>query len=139
MSSRKSVSSTASEKSSEIETSSAVRDTAERSKPRTIIGEIRRLFRAAAKAVVERVADILQPKTRRRRSGEDTRELFPRAWRRAAAHKIPASHATATVYLADTLDWLQLWHPTTEFGGDPASSYNASPTHFSAGGLNHDR
>jgi hypothetical protein len=70
----------------------------------------------------------LRPKTRRRRSGEDTRELFLHARHLATMRATPIS--TAIAYLADTLDWLQLWHHTTDCGNEAASSYNDTPNQF---------
>jgi hypothetical protein len=69
------------------------------------------MFRATAKAVT-RIAAEPQPKTRRRRSGEDSRELFPVAARRHI-RRVQATHvyATASIFLSETLDWLNIWHP----------------------------
>lgn len=41
--------------------------------------------------------------------------------------RAPASYASAKAYLADTLDWLNLWHNSAQLGSDPANSYN--PNH----------
>jgi hypothetical protein len=66
-------------------------------------------FRAAAK-MTKRV-EAEGPKPRRRRSGETGRAFMPAARaivRRTIAPPI-VSYARATAYLADTLDWLNLW------------------------------
>jgi hypothetical protein len=112
------------------ETSSAVRDTAGRTaKPLTIIGGLKSLFRAVAKAVAERIDGAPRPtKARRRKSGEDTRELFPRARHMATARAKPI--AAATAYLAQTLDWLQLWEHNADVGSNAASSYTAGQDQF---------
>jgi len=77
--------------------------------------------------VATKIGDM-RPTARRRRSGEDTRELFPRARHMATRRTRPASHAAAT--LAETLDWLQLWHNNADIGSNAASSYNAEQSHF---------
>ena len=71
---------------------------------------------------------MLRPPAKRRRGGGDTRERFPRAWRAATVRTRPASHAAA--YLADTLDWLQLWQGNADFGNHAATGYNAEQNHL---------
>jgi len=99
----------ADESASANNSSDTVRGTVSRSKNHTT-GGIRRLFRAAVKAVTRR-AEEPAPEPRRRRSGE-TGKAFASAAKSALrrAVRIPANAcATAAVYLADTLDWLNLW------------------------------
>ena len=76
--------------------------------------------------MADRVTETLRPKTRRRKSGDDTRELFPRA-RHLARRTTP--RAAATAYLAETLDWLHLWDNNADIGSHAASSYNAEQSH----------
>jgi hypothetical protein len=78
--------------------------------------------------VAERVTEALRPKTRRRKSGDDTRELFPRA--RHMMTKRAKPHAAATATLAETLDWLQLWENNADIGSHAASGYNAEQSQF---------
>jgi len=51
--------------------------------------------------------------------------------------RTPASTATAKAYLAETLDWLNLWHNNSpQFGSDPANDYNATHNNkFNSGGF----
>jgi len=102
---------------------------AERTQPKpkpTITGSIKALFRTAAKAVAERINDAPRPKTRRRKSGEDTRELFARARHMATRQTRP--RAAATGYLADPLDW-QPWQ-NADLGSHAASSYTLGQDQF---------
>jgi len=121
------------ETTSENASTSAVRDTAEGSKNRTIAGTIKGLFRKVAKAITHDDAEPA-PEPRRRRSGETEGEF--RKLVRQITHHIAAAGATARgryaalrpvkaapaasitavdpyiaagLYLSDTLDWLQLW------------------------------
>jgi hypothetical protein len=114
---------------SENASTSAVRDTAEGSKNRTIAGAIKGLFRKVAKAITHD-KDEPRPEARRRRNGETEggfRKLARKIARqlttaRTAAHgryaalrpvkteQTPAdAHADVGLYLSDTLDWLNLW------------------------------
>ena len=70
---------------------------------------IRRLFRAAVKAVMRRDANP-QPKPRRR-SGGETRHAFglAKAMLRRAVSLPPEAYAAATGFLSDALDWFDLW------------------------------
>ena len=90
-----------------------VRDTTGgESKPRTIGGSaavIRQHFKAAARAVLQHDDDAPKP---RRRSEETTGKAFSVAakslLRRAV--QVPAdAYGTASLFLAQTLEWLQLW------------------------------
>jgi hypothetical protein len=66
------------------------------------------MFRQAVKAITRRTEDEPRPQTRRRR-GESDRAF--RMTARAALRRVarPQAFASATAYLADTLDWLNLW------------------------------
>ena len=71
-------------------------------------GALRRLFRQAAKAFTRRDHAPAPKKTGRRR-GDVTGRRFARAAHRLTRFRLPA---TATLpWLADTLDWLNLWQP----------------------------
>jgi hypothetical protein len=105
---------TSSEGVSENETSPADRDFAGPSKNRTISGAIRGVFRAAVKAITRRDED--ESPRPRRRSGETDKAFIMAAratFRRAVAIPIEA-YAAATAFLADTLDWLNLWQDNAE-------------------------
>lgn len=94
---------------------------------------IKRLFRTAFKAITQRDEDAPQPQKRRRRGekeGEGPIMVRPPALyavrpaargRYASLGSGPAQRSTiavghvekAALYLADTLDWLQLWQDNT--------------------------
>jgi hypothetical protein len=80
------------------------------------------LFRAIAKALTQREPAPPPPKkSGRRRNGETRGRQFTRAAKRLTR---PAQAcASAILWLADTLDWLELWHPAAgdELTGDPAA------------------
>jgi hypothetical protein len=71
-------------------------------------GALRRLFRQAAKTVAGR-DPAPAPKKSGRRRGDDTGQRFTRAANRLTRVRAPA--VAALPWLADTLDWLNLWHP----------------------------
>jgi hypothetical protein len=86
-------------------------------------GAIRRLFRQAVKAVTGRKADAPRPKKAGRRgTGEDgAGRLFYRVAQRLTRSRVRPAYpaASALLWLADTLDWLDLWHPAGSI--DPAN------------------
>jgi hypothetical protein len=94
---------------SENDRTSAVRDTAEGNKHRTITGAIKGLFRTAVRAITRRDEDEPQP---RRRSGETGKAfaMAARATLRRAVGLPAQAYAGATAFLSETLDWLNLWH-----------------------------
>jgi len=72
---------------------------------------LRRQFRAVMKALTR--APEPRPQARRRRRTEETGRAFRMTARKLLrrAVRIPVeAYARATGYLADTLDWLNLWH-----------------------------
>ena len=73
---------------------------------RNPLGAIKTMFRQAVKAITRRTEDEPRPQTRRRR-GESDRAF--RMTAKAALRRMPRPPAIATAYLADTLDWLNLW------------------------------
>jgi hypothetical protein len=79
---------------SEIETSSAVRVTAERSQNRTIVGAIKDLFRAAAKKTTAPDDDQPQPRRRGTKDGERGSSTMRLAVRFARAFTVrcPRAH-----------------------------------------------
>ena len=86
---------------------------------RTIPGVVRELFRGAIKAITRRAED--DPPPPHRRGGRDTRTLFPAAARQIMRRtaRVPAqAYAAASAYLADTLDWLNLWADEFDSGAE---------------------
>ena len=76
------------------------------------------MFRAAVKAITRREEDESPPP--RRRSGETDKAFIMAAratLRRAVAIPIDA-YAAATAFLADTLDWLNLWQDNAANTGE---------------------
>lgn len=113
------------------DSTSAVRDTAEGSKNRTIAGAIKGLFRKAAKAGTFRPAGTPRPKTRRRKGGEDTHAAFPKAWRATMTRTRPA-FAAASIFMSATLDWLHLWQAGPGASGtEQGNAPNAVSNHLS--------
>jgi len=41
-----------------------------------------------------------------------------------------AAYATATAFLSDTLDWLNLWHHHGATGGEPSAGFDATENHI---------
>jgi hypothetical protein len=71
-------------------------------------------------------------KSRRRRSGgEDTRDLFPRAWRAAFIRTRIAAIAAASVFMSETLDWLHWQHGYTASSSEHSSAANVAGNHLS--------
>ena len=69
--------------------------------------------------VITRRAEDDPPPPPRRRGGGDTRTVFPAAARKIMRRtaRVPAqAYAAASAYLADTLDWLNLWHDDMDSG-----------------------
>ena len=87
----------------------ADRETAGPDKARTIFGAIKEQFRKV-KAITQRGGDEPQPKARRRKGGEDTRDAFPAAARKMARRAIRQPLVATTIFLSETLDWLNIWH-----------------------------
>lgn len=146
------------ESASEIgaETSPANRDFAgPTQQTRTISGAIKTLFRAAAKTITRRDEEEKPPQPRRR-SGE-TDKGFVAVWRTMqyrAASKIGAAargryaalrpakaepeafapadaYTGAGMYLADTLEWLNLWQDNASNEQWPDGDFNAKQDHSS--------
>jgi hypothetical protein len=78
-------------------------------------------FRQVVKAITRREEHEPKPQTRRRR-GESDRALrmTARATLRRAPRLPPQAYAAASMYLADTLDWLNLWQEGDD--SDPNSN-----------------
>jgi hypothetical protein len=75
-------------------------------------GAIRRLFRQAVKALTQRdPAPTPAKKSGRRRNGETRGPHFRRAANRLTRMRTRPAFAPAMLWLAETLDWLDLWHP----------------------------
>jgi hypothetical protein len=74
--------------------------------------------------VLQRLAGPPQPKKSRRHSGDDAGQQFVQASRRLSHWPVrPGAAAMARLWLADTLDWLDLWHSgTDELAGEPPES-----------------
>ena len=108
----------------ETDSTRTVRDTVRGSKEQPkagIKGALRRLFRQAVKAVTGRDPAPVPTKSKRRGS-EDTGRRFTKA-----AHRLThwrAGTFAAVLWLADTLDWLNLWHPG---GTDPTDDLSQGP------------
>jgi hypothetical protein len=80
-------------------------------------GAIKQLFRDV-RATLTPPAPAPEPKPKRRKdTGRAFRMTAKKIMRRAS--RIPAAaYATATAYLSDTLDWLNLWHHHDEVNED---------------------
>ena len=91
-----------------------VRDTVRGSKEQPKAGAggtLRRLLRQAVKALVQRAPAAI-PRKSRRRGGDDTARRFTRAAARLTRLRVRAFRVAAALpWLADTLDWLNLWQP----------------------------
>jgi hypothetical protein len=121
---RASASASANRSSGETDSTRTVRDTVRGSKQQSRPGigaAIRRLFRQAVKALTDRDPVPAPKKSGRRRSGDDTGRRFTMVAARLTRMCVrPASAAaTALLWLSDTLDWLDLWHP----GGDDLADF----------------
>ena len=92
--------------------------------------DIKALFRAVAKAITPH-AEQPKSKTRRRRRGEDTRDLFPRAWGTATIRTRIAAYTAASIFMSETLDWLHWQHGYTASGSEHDSAANTAGNHFS--------
>jgi hypothetical protein len=111
---------------SEIDGSRPVRNTGRRSENRTTPGAVRELFRGVVKAITRRAED--DPPPQRRRGGGGTRTLFPAAARKIMRRtvRVPAqAYAAASAYLADTLDWLNLWGEEMDTDSEPGADSDA--------------
>ena len=98
--------------SGESDSTRTVRDTVRGSKQQPKAGisaVIRRLFRQAVKVLTGREDDTPMPKKSGRRSGDDTARRFVRTAHRLT--RLPVRGVRALPWLADTLDWLNLWQP----------------------------
>jgi hypothetical protein len=74
---------------------------------------------------------MLRPKTRRRRSGEDTRDAFPPTWRRLIRRIRPAeSHTAGSIFPSEMLDWSHLWHSDATQGTDHHHGTETTPNHL---------
>jgi hypothetical protein len=82
------------------------------------------------KAITPR-AEQPKPTTRRRRRGEDTRDLFPRAWRMATIRTRIAAYAAASIFMSETLDWLHWEHGYTASSSEHESAANVTGNHLS--------
>lgn len=115
----------------ESDSTRTVRDTVRGSKQQPkagISGAIRRLFRQAVKVLTGREIDAPLPKKSGRRSGEDAAQRFVRTAHRLT--RLGTRAVTTLPWLADTLDWLNLWRPG---GIDPTDdlSQDSSNNHLS--------
>jgi hypothetical protein len=103
---------------------------------------IKGLFKSAAKALA-RPDDEPKPEPRRKRGG-DTDKAFGLAWRavlrravtksravaqsraaNAAHDRTAGAYVRATMYLADTLDWLNLWQDNAVDEHGPDDDFSA--------------
>jgi hypothetical protein len=116
---------------------SAVRDTAGgESKARTSIGSaaaIRQLFRTVAKTALRPIEE--EPAPPRRRSGETDKKAFRLAAKTVLRRvvQIPAdAYAATTLYLAETLDWLNLWEANSLHDGGDLDSDNNTKQNYSS-------
>ena len=116
------------ESAAETDSTRTASDTVRGSKQQVKLGgAIKRLFCGTARALTQR-DPVPAPKKARRRRGE-TGQF------RAAANRITSWRAWlpaatgALAYLADTLDWLQLWHPTI-VDEDQDNQADSSPNHL---------
>jgi hypothetical protein len=74
-------------------------------------GAIKAAFRQTVKAITRPKEEEPKPQTRRRRGDSDRAlRMTARATLRRVPPLPPQAFATATAFLADTLDWLNLWH-----------------------------
>lgn len=110
---------TATTSTSETDSTRTVGDTVRGSKQQPKAGSsaatIRHLFRQTLKALTS--PETAMPKKSRRRSGDDTTRRFIRTANRVTRLRTRA--VTAFPWLADTLDWLNLWQPgSTELPDD---------------------
>jgi hypothetical protein len=86
------------------------------------------LFRQAGKALAAR--DLAPaPKKSGRRSGDDRRQ-FRRVARKILTSRV-AAYVGARLWLADTLDWLDLWQPTIGTGDELTDDLAESNNHLS--------
>ena len=135
----------------ESDSTLAVRDTAGGSKNRTKRRAIARAFRDAIRAITLPI-EHEQPEARGRRGGETAggfrrlarklaRRFDPsRSFRQGAAWiahrqhrtiKLPAeAYAGARAYLADTLDWFNLWQHDQVGGGESTSHFDTNSDHL---------
>jgi len=97
-------------------------------------GAVRKLFRQAIKSLTDREDDTPAPKKsgRSRRDGDTTRRFTKTAARLTRLRSRPGyASSSALIWLTDTLDWLDLWHPAS--GVDPVSdtSHETANNHLS--------
>jgi hypothetical protein len=69
-------------------------------------------------------------KSSRRRGGDDTRRHFNRAANKTTRRRTRQAAISAMLWLADTLDWLDLWHPAAESGSELTGD-TSGPNHLS--------
>jgi hypothetical protein len=115
----------------ESDSTRTVSDTVRGSKQQPKAGisrAIRRLFRQAVKVLTGRETDAPMPKKSGRRSSDDTAQRFGRTAHRLTRLRLRG--VTTLPWLADTLDWLNLWRPG---GIDPTDdlSQDSSNNHLS--------
>jgi hypothetical protein len=96
------------------------------------MGAIRGLFRQAVKAITRREAD--ESPAPRRRSGETDKAfvMAARATLRRAASIPRQAYATATAFLADTLDWLNLWQDNAASADQLDNETNNPDTNYTS-------
>jgi hypothetical protein len=82
-------------------------------------------------AALARRVDAPLPKKSSRRGGDDAGAHFRRTAR--AITRIPAyAGAASMLWLADTLDWLNLWHHNDDPAGEATSErHDSEPNHLS--------
>jgi hypothetical protein len=83
---------------------------------------MRQLFRQAVKALATRL--IPAPKKSARRRSDERGRQFRRLAKRIVQRY--ATHSDVRSWLADTLDWLELWQPSAsdDLSGDAESAPN---------------
>ena len=124
MTARVSTNESAAETDSTRTVSDTVRGSKQQVKPDSTI---KRLFRGAVRALTQR-DPVPAPKKARRRRG-DTGQ-FRAAANRTTSWRVRLPAATsALAYLADTLDWLELWHPTVVDEGQESQA-DSRPNHL---------
>jgi hypothetical protein len=89
-------------------------------------GAIRQLFRQAVKVLTGRDDDAPKPKKSSRRKGDDSARRFTKTAN--CLTRLRERSFTALPWLADTLDWLNLWQPgpvdgcAADFSHNPPSN-----------------
>ena len=100
----------------------AVTNTARGSKQEPTSARLRTAWRSVARALTRPEPAALQPEKRRRR--EDTGRHFARVAKRLTRWR---AFAPPLLWLADTLDWLNLWQPAADTGDEVTADHFDGP------------